>query len=163
MPSQIEIANSLHHPDIFQLAAHKGQPPHLKAEAGGAGGAAVVTTGILAASTASYQCIINSECRVLRKQRYGLRVRSLATPPSLSANRRERLVFGIKIQGQASVTATVSRAAPRQGAQSVAPPSQGITESRDRDKVFVAVKTNMLAKLWEFTYSRHREVLSSEV
>lgn len=27
MPSQIEIANSLRHADIFQLAAHKGQAP----------------------------------------------------------------------------------------------------------------------------------------
>lgn len=35
MPSQIEIANSLRRTDIFQLAAHKGQPPHLKAKSRG--------------------------------------------------------------------------------------------------------------------------------
>ena len=46
MPSQIEIANSLHRTDIFLLAAHKGQPPHLKAEAEGDGGVAAVTTEI---------------------------------------------------------------------------------------------------------------------
>lgn len=44
MPSQIEIANSLRCTDIFQLAAHKGQPPHLKAKAEGDGSVAVVTT-----------------------------------------------------------------------------------------------------------------------
>lgn len=43
MPSQIEIANSLHRADIFQLAAHKGQAPHLKAKAERDGSVAVVT------------------------------------------------------------------------------------------------------------------------
>lgn len=46
MPSQIEIANSLRGTDIFQLAAHKGQVPHLKAKAEGDGSEAVVTTEI---------------------------------------------------------------------------------------------------------------------
>lgn len=46
MPSQIEIANSLRRTDIFQLAAHKGQAPHLKATAEGDGSVAVVTTEI---------------------------------------------------------------------------------------------------------------------
>lgn len=46
MPSQIEIANSLPRADIFQLAAHKGQAPHLKAKAEGNGSVAVVTTEI---------------------------------------------------------------------------------------------------------------------
>lgn len=46
MPSQIEIANSLRYTDIFQLAAHKGQPSHLKAKAEGDGSVAVVTTEI---------------------------------------------------------------------------------------------------------------------
>lgn len=72
MPLQIEIANSLRSADIFQLAAHKGQPPHLKAKAEGDGSGAVVTTEDLAASTVNYQCIINCECWVLRKQYYGL-------------------------------------------------------------------------------------------
>lgn len=46
MPSQIEIANSLRRTDIFQLAAHKGQAPHLKAKAEGDASVAVVTTEI---------------------------------------------------------------------------------------------------------------------
>lgn len=46
MPLQIEIANSLRRADIFQLAAHKGQVPYLKAKAEGDGCIAVVTTEI---------------------------------------------------------------------------------------------------------------------
>lgn len=46
MPSQIEIANSLRCTDIFQLAAHKGQGPHLKAKAEGDTSVAAVTTEI---------------------------------------------------------------------------------------------------------------------
>lgn len=46
MPLQIEIANSLRRTDIFQLDAHKGQAPHLKARAEGDGSVAVVTTEI---------------------------------------------------------------------------------------------------------------------
>lgn len=43
MPSQIEIANSLRHTDIFQLATHKGQAELLKAKTEGDAGDAVVT------------------------------------------------------------------------------------------------------------------------
>lgn len=46
MPSQIEIANSLRHTDIFQLAAHKGQAELLKAKTEEDARVAVVATEI---------------------------------------------------------------------------------------------------------------------
>lgn len=89
MPLQIEIANSLLRCDIFQLDAHKGQAPHLKARAEGDSSVAVVTTWILAAWTVKYQCIINS---VLGAQEVVLWVQSKAVGSFVRAKGQQKLV-----------------------------------------------------------------------
>lgn len=79
---KLKLLTVLHRADIFQLAAYKGHPPHLKAKSTGRRlCVAVLAAEILAATSA----LLTLSAGTLRKQYHGLKVGPLAACRSLSA------------------------------------------------------------------------------